>query len=156
MGLDTIVAWSGALLVILLLIYSILDIHNNYLSQDIGLLQTIREEGSKLRTDFDVINISYNSSSQLLEVYLKNTGSEIIYFQDYSISRAKCFDVFIDDSWISKDKMKFILLNDSFDALLWNPDEYLKLNISIALSSGKHTIAIVLCNGVKEMETFVA
>lgn len=150
MGYATIVLWLGVFVIAVSSIMTLCIIFGDYVSGLHGVYDYEKEVGETDRTEIDIKNVTYIPG--ILNMTIKNTGSELI--RKTSDLKKECIDIFIDDEWLPHENFSITLLNTSHDPLLWNPGEYVLLNASKTLNSGNHVISVVVCNGVKDSETF--
>lgn len=150
MGFSTIVAWIGAFTVILLFAATVIDVHNSYIDDMTGFYKFEKDFNDRYRMNFIIEAAGY--SNGVITVDAKNSGSKPIPLKDST--NKDCLDLFIDSELIGRGDYSYELLNRTFDPLIWDPDEYLRIDIADALNAGNHTVAVVDCNGLKSIGSF--
>lgn len=106
------------------------------------------QQAEAMRDRFDILDeknrggVSVSSYSPSgLELWLANTGA--------TREKLSCIDVYRNDTYLSTADYSLTLLNDSFDPVLWNPGETLKLTLSglSGMQTVNATVRLSLCGG---------
>ncbi|MCD6503682.1 MAG: flagellar protein G [Thermoplasmata archaeon] len=109
------------------------------LSSDIDMRGTMLSD--VLKSDIEIINdpenVPYNSTTNELIIYVKNTGKSILSTSDLTI---------IIDGFVVPEGNFSIEILGEYTA--WSPGIVIKITIIESLSSGDHKIKVVLDNGV--------
>jgi len=111
------------------------------LSEDIGLRSEL--VSSVLKSDIEIINdpeyVPYNSDTNELLLYVKNTGKDILSTSKVSI--------IIDGLVIPDSNITATILGDEES---WTPGTVVEFRINVSLSSGDHKVKVVLDNGISD------
>lgn len=118
----------------------------NYVSETQSSFSSQNELASnKLKTSLTIINTNYNSSSNILYVYIKNIGESKL--------RPQNFDVFLNDAYIAN-----YTVTDASDLFtlvtLLELQDAAAIQIPTILPSGTHEIKVVSEYGVGDEESF--
>ncbi len=150
MGFDSIAANLIMFIAVITVASFIVGLFNTYIQETSATL-TLKKNKilEKVETDFDIINIDFNSTLNRTVAYALNTGSR-------ELKPEELF-VFIDGSLVEKANYNITLDSDSNieNPSLWDPKEILIINISMYLdNTTRHKLKLVYSNGVSAEEMF--
>ena len=144
MGLDTSATKSIFFIAAVIVAVTLAGIFTTItykLSSDIGVRSDI--VSSVLKSDITIINdpesVPYNSTTEELIIYVKNTGKNILYTSKVTI--------IIDGLVIPDSNITATIMGGEEN---WSPDTVVDFHIYVSLSSGDHKVKVVLDNGVSD------
>ena len=144
MGLDTSATKSIFFIAAVLVAVTLAGIFTTItykLSSDIGVRSDI--VSSVLKSDITIINdpesVPYNSTTEELIIYVKNTGKNILYTSKVTI--------IIDGLVIPDSNITATIMGGEEN---WSPGTIVEFHIYVSLSSGDHKVKVVLDNGVSD------
>jgi archaellum component FlaG (FlaF/FlaG flagellin family) len=118
----------------------------NYVSETQSSFNSQNELASnKLKTSLSIINTNYNSTSNVLYIYIKNIGESKL--------RPQNFDVFLNDNYIVNYNVTEASDLSTLLTLLELQDTA-AIQIPVVLTSGTHDIKVVSEYGVGDKESF--
>ena len=100
---------------------------------------------SKLKTSLSISHISYNETSDLLYIYVKNVGSTKL--------KPTRFDLFVDGEFTNNFTTLYAS-NLSLQMLLFSPQDTMAIEKNITLGSGSHEVMVVTDLGVSVEDSF--
>ncbi|RLF07569.1 MAG: flagellar protein G [Thermoprotei archaeon] len=144
MGLDTSATKSIFFIAAVIVAVTLAGIFTTItykLSSDIGIRSDI--VSSVLKSDITIINdpesVPYNSTTEELIIYVKNTGKNILYTSKVTI--------IIDGLVIPDSNITATIMGGEEN---WSPGTVVEFHIYVSLSSGDHKVKVVLDNGVSD------
>ncbi len=144
MGLDTSATKSIFFIAAVIVAVTLAGIFTTItykLSSDIGVRSDI--VSSVLKSDITIINdpesVPYNSTTEELIIYVKNTGKNILYTSKVTI--------IIDGLVIPDSNITATIMGGEEN---WSPGTVVEFHIYVSLSSGDHKVKVVLDNGVSD------
>jgi len=107
----------------------------------------IDTELKRLRTEIEIVNVSYDPSQNILTAYFKNTGSE--KFADF-----ENFDAFIYGRTDSGEEVSiylqpnYTITREFINPNIFDPQEIAKLSSQISLEGGSYVLQLTTPNAV--------
>lgn len=148
MGFDTIASSLIMFIAVLSVSVMVVSLFNAYVTQGVSALNYKKNQIlDRIDTDFRIIEIKYNFTSNIFYVYLLNTGKTSL--------RPENFLVFLDGNYVAKDEYTIKILENNQNPSLLDKNEVLMFNLTrIPSPEEKHEIRIVYSNGAYDYLVF--
>lgn len=150
MGFSTIAANLIMFIAVISVAGVVVVVLNNYVTDTSSAL-VIKKNAmvNQIDTDFSIINVNYNSSTQRLVFYLDNTGRSTL--------KPDGFFVFVNGVIVNGNDVNETLepSTNVLDKTLFNPHEILVFNVSVNLTENvTNTLVVAYLNGIKTSDIF--
>jgi len=149
MGVSTVIAHFLLFIITVTLVMMIVDTVTGYVTNmNSSLKQKVDVISEKIKTDITIITINYDSLTNVLTVYVENTGSVTLDPDD--------MDLYIDNERIARSDVNRTVEEDTdtVNPGLLDNSEILNMNTTKALSSGEHSVLVSTHNGIVARKVF--
>lgn len=150
MGFGDIASQMIMLIAVLSASVVIVVAFNNQIAETSSSVETRQNNlDMQLRTDINVELLDYNSTSEQVIFYIKNTGQTRMRISEMSF--------YINGAWIANNSDRSIMVlsdTDTINTGIWDPGEVIYGIVNQTLSSDTHTLRVVTPYLTDETEEF--
>ncbi|MEM2115811.1 MAG: hypothetical protein QW524_02475 [Candidatus Woesearchaeota archaeon] len=150
MGFEGLASSLIMFIAVLTMSVAILGVFNAYV-QDSASALTIKKNQiiDRIDTEFKIVEVNYNASLNIFEVYVLNTGKNSLKTENLL--------VFLDGSFVKRTDYEMTILEDTnfINPNLWDKNELLLINFTVIPDENiRHEIKLVYSNGAFDSYTF--